>query len=262
MFLTHESPVMNNDRSAPAGAGRVAVLRIGVFAVLGWVSAPTIGAPTLPAACGTLVQQWGPFDYRADRYIPETFGSHKALLAAVENHHFTPEVEVLIRGKTGVLPGGDLSYTLGVFPNHHRALIAVSKLAVREKSSKPTETRYSVECYFERAMAFRPDDMLVRMIYANYLIQVSRIRDAEFQIDTVAQKNPDDGFTQRNMSLLYFDAKSYDKALVHAHKAGEMGMNIGALKEKLRTVGKWQDAPTPDRSAASQGPQPAQDGKN
>lgn len=201
------------------------------------------GAQALPPGCGSLQQSWGPFDYRPNRYIPEsTYRSHAALLAIVESNHFTPEVEALVRGKTGSLPGGDLSYTLGVFPNHHRALIAVSKLAVREKSPQPTQTRFSVECYFQRAIAFRPDDHIVRMIYANHLILIDRVRDAESQIDTVASQNAENAFTQRNISLLYLEAKNYDKALAHAHKASELGLNINVVKEHLQKLGKWQEA--------------------
>jgi tetratricopeptide (TPR) repeat protein len=204
------------------------------------------GAQTLPPGCGSLQREWGPFDYRPERYIPEsTYRSHNALLNVVEHAHFTPEVEALIRGKSsGALPGGDLSYTLSVFPNHHRALLAISKLAVREKSPQPKQTLYSVECYFQRAIAFRPDDNMVRMIYANHLIQIGRVPDAVAQIDTVASRNPDSAFTQRSISLLYFDSNSYEKALTHAHKASELGLNIDGVKAQLQKVGKWQDAPT------------------
>ena len=66
-------------------------------------------AQEVQGGCGSLTQTWGPFDYRPDRYIPETtFRSHKALLAIVEDAHFTPEVEILVRGKTGTTAGGDI----------------------------------------------------------------------------------------------------------------------------------------------------------
>lgn len=202
-------------------------------------------AQSLPSACGSLQREWGPFDYRRERYIPEsTYRSHDALLNIVEQAHFTPEVEALIRGKSsGPHPGGDLSYTLNAFPNHHRALIAISKLAAREKSPQPKETSYSVECYFQRAMTFRPDDNMVRMIYANYLIQIGRVPEASTHIDTVARRNPDSAFTQRSISLLYFETKHYDKALAHAHKASELGLDIALVKAQLQKAGKWQDAP-------------------
>lgn len=241
------------------GNGIVAVL-------LSLFCAGRASAQALPAGCGSLQREWGPFDYRPERYVPEgTYRSHNALINIVEQAHFTPEVETLIRGKSsGALPGGDLSYTLSVFPNHHRALIALSNLAVREKSLQPKQTSYSVECYFQRAMAFRPDDNMVRMIYANYLIQIGRVPVAVTQIDTVASRNPDSAFTQRSISLLYFEVKNYEKALTHAHKASEHGMNIDVIKTQLQKVGKWQDAPAQIpaiAAAAASGPASAPSGK-
>ncbi|NCT82175.1 MAG: hypothetical protein GXC94_03465 [Comamonadaceae bacterium] len=224
--------------------------RLGAALVLA-ATASLAAAQTLPAECGTLSQSWGPFDYRPERYIPEPiYRSHKALLAIVENAHFTPEVENLIRGKTGTLPGGDLSYTLGVFPNHHRALIAVSTLALKLKSPQPPETRFSVECYFRRAMAFRPDDAMVRMVYANYLIQLGEKAAAEQQIDAVAATNPDSPFTLKNLALLYADAQNYDKALQFAHRAGATGLNIDTVKSKLQQAGRWQEVPAADGAAS------------
>lgn len=218
-------------------------IRKAVFAVLLCLSAVhNAGAQALPPGCGSLSQSWGPFDYRADRYIPEpTYRSHAALLAIVENAHFTPAVEALIRGKTGARPSGDLSYTLGIFPNHHRALISISNLSLKEKTPQPADLRYSVECYFQRAIAFRPDDNMVRMVYANYLLQIDKRSEAEAQIDTVAMRDPDSAFTQRNLGLLYFETKNYEKSLAHAHKAIELGLNTDVLTEKLKSVGKWQD---------------------
>lgn len=227
--------------------------QLGVSLLLA-TTASLASAQGLPDGCGSLSQSWGPFDYRPERYIPETtYRSHAALLAIVEHAHFTPDVENLIRGKTGTLPGGDLSYTLGVFPNHHRALIAISTLAIKLKSPQPPEMRFSVDCYFHRAMAFRPDDAMVRMVYANYLIQLGQKSSAEQQIDAVAATNPDGPLTQRNLALLYLDAKSYDKSLQFAHKAAAAGLNIDLIKSKLQQVGQWKDAPAaaPDTPASA-----------
>lgn len=212
-------------------------------------------AQALPAGCGKLSQSWGPFDYRAERYIWEpTYRSHQALLAIVENAHFTPEVEGLFRGKTGALPGGDLSYTLGVFPNHHRALISISNLGLKLKSPQPPETRFSIECYFARAMTFRPDDTLVRMIYANYLIQLEKKEAAEQSIDAVASTNPENPFTLRNLALLYFDAQKFDKSLLYAHKSAAAGLNIDAIKAKLVQAGKWKEPITASPELAASVP--------
>lgn len=199
---------------------------------------------TLPSACGTLYApgQYGPFDYRPDRYIPETtYGSHRAQLRIVESAHFTPEVEALLRGKTSTRPGGDISYTLHAFPNHHRALIAMVALGKKEKTTQPSGTPYSVECWFSRATAWRPDDTIVRMIYADYLAKAMRASDAVQQLSVAASQAGDNAFTHNNIGLIYFDMKNYEKALIHAHKAYELGLGIPTLREQLKSVGKWSE---------------------
>lgn len=201
-------------------------------------------AQEVPGGCGSLTQSRGPFDYRPDRYIPEnTYRSHKALLGIVENAHFTPEVEALVRGKTGTTAGGDISYTLVMFPNHHRALIAMAALGEKEKTSKAYGARYSVECYFRRAITWRPDDNIARMIYAKYLAKVMRANEAEQQLSVVASQAGDNAFTHNNIGLIYFDMKNYKKALIHAHKAYELGLGMPTLRDQLKGVGKWSESP-------------------
>ena len=226
----------------------------GLFLVL--VFTEITQAQTLPAACGTLAStgQFGPYDYRADKYIPEPiYGSHKALLGIVDNNHFTPEVESLIRGKTGTLPGHDISYTLRAFPNHHRALIAMSALGDKEHTDKPSGSSYSVECWFQRAITWRPDDNIVRLIYANYLVKHDRQNEADQQLQFVDSKAESNAFTHNNIGLIYFEMKSYEKALIQAHKAYQLGLAIPTLKEKLKSVGKWTepDSVAPDRPAST-----------
>ena len=201
-------------------------------------------AQELPAGCGTLRSEgrFGPYDYRASGYIPETtYRSHKALLYIVEHGHFTPEVEALIRGKTGAEPGGDISYTLHAFPNHHRALISMAALSKKENTPKPSGTPYNVECWFSRAIAFKPDDNVVRLIYANFLVKAKRNDEAEQQLNVVAARAGDNAFTLNNIGLIYFDMKNYGKALVHAHNAIALGLRIPTLPDKLKGVGKWTE---------------------
>jgi hypothetical protein len=206
-----------------------------------WLLAPA-AAQEVPGGCGALTMQgrFGPYDYRAGRYIPEsTYRSHQALLSTVENAHFTPEVESLRRGKTGALPGGDITYTLHAFPNHHRALIAVAALSEKEKTDKPSGTAYPVECWFQRAITWRPDDNIVRLIYASFLAKKSRQNDAEQQLIYVASQAGDNAFTYHNIGLVYFDMKDYGKALFHAHKAYELGLGVPTLRDLLKNAGKW-----------------------
>jgi len=175
--------------------------------------------------------QYGPFDYRTD----------KSKLEIVEEYHFTPAVEALIRGNTSSTPGGDLSYTLGTFPNHHRALLAMVRYGEKMKSPQPPEARYSVDCYFVRALRFRPDDSIVRMIYATYLSKSGRAPQAIQQLEQATASAGDNAFSHYNIGLIYFDLKDYDRALHQAHKAIELGFRQTALRDQLQTVGKWTE---------------------
>jgi uncharacterized protein (TIGR02996 family) len=181
--------------------------------------------------CGSLENAFGPFDYRTER------GNS---LRLVEGAHFTPQVEALVRGNAGYL-GGDLDYTLRAFPNHARALIATMRYGQQTKSPQPPHLRYSVECYFDRALRFRPDDTTVRMIYATFLEKAGRSQEAEQQLERAAVEAKDNPFTHYNIGLVYLEAKNYERALIQAHKAHALGFTRTELKEKLVAAGKWKD---------------------
>lgn len=209
-------------------------------------------AQTAPSNCGDPRQhraaQFGPYDYRTD----------KSKLGIVEDYHFTPAVEALVRGSTSTLPGSDLSYTLGVFPNHHRALLAMVRYGQKMKSPQPPGARYSVDCYFDRALRFRPDDSIVRMIYANYLSKSARTPEAIQQLEQATADAKNNAFSHYNIGLIYFDLKQYDRALVQAHKALSLGFPQTALRDQLQSVGKWTEpadlpvTPTADNAPAEQ----------
>lgn len=184
-------------------------------------------------SCGPLTNGYGPYDYRTDR----------DKLPIVTGAHFTPEVEMLIRGNTSSTPGGDLDYTLRAIPNHHRALISMMRFGEKEKTPKPSGMRYTVECWFDRAIRFRPDDSIVRMIYSTYLNKNGRVPEASTQLEIATTYAKDSAFTHYNIGLHYFDLKNYDKALVQAHKAMELGFTQTALREKLESAGKWIEPP-------------------
>ncbi len=185
------------------------------------------------SSCGALFvpRQYGPYDFRTD----------KAKLPIVLGAHFTPQVEALIRGQTGATPGGDIDYTLRTIPNHPNALMAMMRLGEKEKTPQPHGSRYTVECWFDRAIQFRPDDNMVRMIYTNFLTKNNRKPEAMQQLDIVLKATKDNAFTYQNIGLLYVDLGEHQKALVQAHKAMELGLNRPELKEKLQAAGKWAE---------------------
>ena len=210
------------------------------FILLLLLSTAGLGTPVLaqvqPAnnsSCGTLFSsgQYGPYDFRTD----------KDKLPIVLGAHFTPEVEALIRGKSSGTPGGDIAYTLSAIPNYPNALIAMMRLAEKEKTPQPRGSRYSVECWFERALRFRPDDNVARMIYATFLAKNGRTPQVLEQLERVTATAGDNAFTHYNAGLIYADIKDYDKALAQAHRALALGLPRPELRDRLQAAGKWQE---------------------
>ena len=187
----------------------------------------------------------GPFDYRSPANRPN--------VRMVEANHFTPQIENLVRGRTGTL-AGELSFVLHGFPNHHRALASLSRYGLRENAAQPGNLDYTVDCYFQRALRFRPDDLIVRMLFADYLGKIKRNDDAKLQLDYVRGAAPDNPLTQYNVGLLYFQIGRYKEALAQAHLAMSMGMPRTDLKEKLQAKNLWTDPATAQGGAAGAAP--------
>lgn len=169
-----------------------------------------------------------------------TSDEQRTFLRTVEEHHFTASIENLRYGNTGTL-GGDLSYTLLIFPNHHRALAAFGKLSLREKTLKPTGAKYSVECFFDRAIRYKPNDAMVRMVYGNYLSKAGQIDKATDQFEIAVNLEPENPTINYNLGLLYMKKKNYEQANTYAKKAYELGFPLPGLKNQLMEMGKWND---------------------
>ncbi|AKU21098.1 tetratricopeptide repeat protein [Massilia sp. NR 4-1] len=165
---------------------------------------------------------------------------HRAGLAVVEQFHFTAVVEKLERGLSDTL-GGDIGYTLEHFPNHPRALAAMARLALRQKTQQPPGAHYTVGCFFERAMRYVPDDARVRSLFGGYLLAQGQNDDALEQFAEAARLAPDDPATHYNLGLLYLKKKDYGAALESARRAYAAGFPLPGLRNKLKALGQWPD---------------------
>ena len=192
--------------------------------------------------CGTMVvaKRVEPMDYRTDR----------KLLSTVVGGHYQQQVEDLIKPMFESF-GADLDYTLHAYPNHHRALLTLIRLGERERTDQPKDSRYTIDCYLRRAIRWRSDDLIARMIYAQYLIKKNRLQDARAQLGYVGTLAGDNPFTHFNLGLSYFDMKAYDQALEQAHLAASFGMENESLKKKLIEVGQWREPMAVPQGAAS-----------
>jgi|KBSSwiStaDraftv2_1062776.scaffolds.fasta_scaffold747493_2 Tfp pilus assembly protein PilF len=183
--------------------------------------------------CGpiNLAGQVGPFDYRTA--APD-------VKRQVEGVHFTPDVEALRRGGTTSI-SGDLDYTLRILPNNYRALNSLAKLRFRENKDRLQGMHWPVECYFERAVRYAPDDPMVRQVYGYYLVRMGRKQEALAQIETASSLGVNSANLHYNLGLLYFEVGEFDKSMEHAWKAYQAGYDLPGLKAKLKAAGKWKE---------------------
>ena len=216
----------------PSRSGRLTALLVAALMLV-----PAAWAQDITAECGhyRYEGQFGPFDYRKQR---------GALLKDVEQHHFRPEVEALVRGITISTPiGAEISYTLVRFPNHHRALVSLVRLGEKTSSQQPKGTRWSVDCYFRRALRFASDDTVVRLLYAQFLGNQKRLDLARFQLESAMRESGDNPLTQYNIGLVYFELGDHERALAQAWTAMSLGMQRPELQAMLMKAGKWRDPP-------------------
>jgi tetratricopeptide (TPR) repeat protein len=211
------------------------VLRIGLALLAGiLLQEPALALEVTRADCGPLSNSVGPYDYRVE------VRTKSEILSNVEGHHFTPNVENLIKGESSYI-GSDINYVLRAFPNHHRALVSLLRLAERSNSENIPGLLRPVSCWYLRAMDFAPDDAAVHSIYAVHLYRTKHLAQATEQIDSAIKLGATDGNTYYNAGLIYFANKDYPKALEYAKKAYESGYALVGLRKKLESVGQWRD---------------------
>ena len=239
---------------SPSAARPRRLLAVLLFGIVLPALAPA-QADTLPSDCGDLTNTYGPFDYTN----PDHFRNK---LPVVEKFHFSQEQE-LSTYKPGSKMKVDFGYTLRAFPNHHRALMALTRWL---KLHKPEDWKGELraECYFHRAIAWRPRDAVARMIFGLYLHQNQRLAEAEQQYHTALKIQPDYAEGHYNLGLLYTDQKRWPEALKAAHRAYALNYPLPGLKKRLIAAKAWQEpvaaspsAPATEPAAAAETPVPA-----
>lgn len=204
------------------------------YLLLFWAASVAAGE----SGCLALPHGFGPFDYRNPR--PDQ-------IRMVEGAHFFANVENLREGTVHpnrgyiVLPGDEIDYTLRAYPNHHRALLAASRLAIRDKTERPKGFKTTIDCYFKLAMEFKADDSMVPLIYGIHLSKTGRMEQAIEYFDRAKALGDDSANLHYNLGLAYFQAKRYPEALESAHKAYAAGFPLAGLKNMLVLSGQWKD---------------------
>lgn len=200
------------------------------------------------AACGNLkadAHGYGPWNYN-DAW------ARKNKIPLVTQYHFTPEVEKLVHGNTGTI-GHDLDYTLRRIPNHHRALYSMLSLALRDKTKTPRDSSYTMECWFQRAKTFAPDDGVVWMLQGMYQNKLGHHQQAITDMKKGAALEPKNPNIHYNLGLLYANTGDYGEARKQAHLAYQGGFPLPGLKQKLIAAGQWEGAPASGKSDPAKG---------
>ncbi|WP_027707532.1 tetratricopeptide repeat protein [Zooshikella ganghwensis] len=182
--------------------------------------------------CGSLENHYGPYDYTNPMHV-------KNRLTIVERYHFSSDVEFLKRGITGDAMG-DVTYTLRAFPNHHRALFTVIRYYTQKNRPENAKKYFTAECFFDRAIRFKPNDGTVHMLYGIYLHRLKKYDEAQKSYETALKLNTNKAEVHYNMGLLYTDMKDYNKALAHAHEAYKLGYPLQGLKNRLVRANAWR----------------------
>lgn len=184
--------------------------------------------------CGNPFQNhFGPFDYRT---------ATAKQRRAVESVHYTAEIQQLQAGATSSNLAGDLAYTLRVFPNHHGALKTMADWSIRTKNNPARGAHYTVECWFQRGLRFRPDDEIVKMLFGVYMLQIGKTSEAVKQLQEADNSERPNANLHYNLGLAYVRLGRFDDALRSAHIAYGQGFPLPGLRDQLRRAGKWREA--------------------
>ena len=207
-----------------------------VFAILAvcamWSAEPARAANANNESCGVLNNAYGPWDY-------SDAAQREQRLPIVEQYHFNSDVETLKAGESGNL-ALDLDYTLRAFPNHPRALWAMARLQLRD--GYPAGSHYySAECYFERALRWRPADPAVWLVYGMYLQRKKDVDGALQKYQRALELQPGNLEAHYNIGLAYAERGDYEQAKQHAKIAYDGGYPLPGLRHILEKSGHWND---------------------
>jgi Flp pilus assembly protein TadD len=225
---------------------RASLLMLAMLAMLVAARAAAGQGMDVPG-CGTLLNAYGPYDYTNPEDVRDK-------LPIVEQYHFDHNVEQLkMHAHSSASLGADLDYTLRAFPNHHRALDTIGRYQLQSKQPIAPAAHYTAECYFDRAMAFAPNDGITRMVYGIYLTRKGDREGALQRYGEAVALMPDSAEAHYNLGLLYESMKRYDDALTEAHAAYARGFPLPGLRNKLVRAGVWRDPP-PDAEPVADAP--------
>jgi len=189
----------------------------------------------------------GPYDYfDADDESDPLW--EEARLWETRYIHLLPAQNALAAEPFGFIPYDrathEFDYLLRQFPNHPEALQGLIQLEMKvlfyERSGRRLVSKHPPpECYFQRAISFRPKQAHIRLLYGIYLHRLKLYAQAIEQYLDAEALDADNVEAHYNMGLAYAELKKYTEALEHARKAYDLGHPLPGLQRKLERAGQW-----------------------
>lgn len=182
---------------------------------------------------------YGPFDYVMD----------KERLPTIEDFHYTYNIERAIGPPE--LVSFALRTVLYSFPNHHKALMSMMRFLGQFKDPDGNRTygryrskyslgsHYSMGCWLDRAVRWRPYDGVVRTIYGALFLAQKNYPEAVRQFKLAAALGANSPENTYNLGLAYFHMGDYKNAMIQAREAYSGGIEYPGLRDMLKRAGKW-----------------------
>jgi tetratricopeptide (TPR) repeat protein len=139
----------------------------------------------------------------------------------------------------------EFDYVLRAFPNHPDILRAVIELEFVRTRAPERIYAYQTppECYIQRGIAFRPDQPHLHQLMGLYLQRLGQIDGAIESYQGALELDPRSSEIHYNLGLAYTQKKDYERAMHHARVAYDLGFPLPGLRNRLRALGVWKDAP-------------------
>jgi tetratricopeptide (TPR) repeat protein len=220
--------------------------RVLAATIVAWSLAASATVAADEFDCGPLrnFNDFGPFDYRDPENFISTGADPMGRLKRVENVHFQDDMKALnLRMFSIERLAGEFTYTLRVFPNHPEALHAMSRLEKQAGGKLPQAAatiytpRITADCFFDRAVRFRPEDPQVQFLRAIHLHDRGRLKEARSAYAEAGRLGLDTANFNYNYGLLLSDLKEWDAARELARKAYAGGFPLDGLRGRLAAAG-------------------------
>ncbi len=186
----------------------------------------------------------GPWDYtvREPKY--------RWLVEDVTKNHIDKDTKSQLRAKkprVSLLFGG-IVYTLDRVPNHYEALrlfsVVIPKFGrerydrimqvVQASGNRPYEFPASPECFFERAINWRPRDPALYLLYGIFLHKTGELESARELYDAAVKLAPKWAEAHYNLGLLLVELEQYDAAAEQEEIARKLGYPLTGLRKMLQ----------------------------